>query len=109
MGDLLMTLRVGWDVSASSSPHGRPIVGSTAWSLDSRLMISAGYDGKLLLWDATGTLLKTLEGHTDLVLSAAWSPDGQTIASTVCRHDPSAVGLDSDSAPYSGRPHRLGQ
>ena len=28
-----------------------------------------------------GGLLKTMEGHTDLVLSTAWSPNGRLIAS----------------------------
>jgi len=38
---------------------------------------------KLALWDqATGKLLRSLEGHTSSILSATYSPDGKTIATT---------------------------
>jgi len=39
-------------------------------------------DGTIKLWDsATGKQLRSLEGHTDDVLSIAFSPDGRMIAS----------------------------
>ena len=39
-------------------------------------------DHTLHLWNAeTGELKKTLTGHTDLVASIAFSPDGTTLAS----------------------------
>ena len=38
------------------------------------------YDGTAIIWDATtGEPLRTLAGHTHLVNSAAYSPDGQFI------------------------------
>lgn len=38
-------------------------------------------DANLRLWDADGTLLATLEGHTDRVRTVAFSPDGHLLAS----------------------------
>jgi hypothetical protein len=47
-------------------------------SPDGRLVISAGYDGKVRLWDtATGELLETYTGHRDWVWSVRFSPDGR--------------------------------
>ncbi|HEY9863909.1 MAG TPA: hypothetical protein V6D21_06990, partial [Candidatus Obscuribacterales bacterium] len=41
----------------------------------------ASSDRKVRLWSLDGTLLKTLEGHTEQVLGVSFSPDGQIIAS----------------------------
>ena len=39
-------------------------------------------DGTIKIWDAnTGECLKTLRGHSDWVLSVAYSPDGTKIIS----------------------------
>jgi len=45
------------------------------------LIASASADNTIKLWRLDGTLVKTLKGHTDTVLSVSFSPDGQTIAS----------------------------
>ncbi|CAG0966652.1 partial putative serine/threonine-protein kinase PkwA, partial [Gammaproteobacteria bacterium] len=47
------------------------------------LLASASQDGNLLLWNmATRKLLAALEGHRGRLLAVAFSPDGQTIASS---------------------------
>lgn len=46
------------------------------------LIASASADNTIKLWRLDGSLIKTLKGHTDTVLSVSFSPDGQTIAST---------------------------
>jgi len=47
-----------------------------------RPLASGARDQTVKLWDAaTGKLLNTLPGHTDVVLSVVWSPDGKTLAS----------------------------
>ena len=45
-------------------------------------MLASGLaDGTTLVWDAgTGEVLRTLEGHTDVVTSVAFSPDGTMLA-----------------------------
>ncbi|CBF86026.1 hypothetical protein AN2021.2 [Aspergillus nidulans FGSC A4] len=61
-GDLLKTLASGF-------------AGSVAFSPDSR-QIAAGFkDGKIFIWDAAGTLQKTLERHPGAIMSIAFSPD----------------------------------
>ena len=43
-------------------------------------MVTASDDQTARLWDAaTGKALVTLEGHTDSVMSAAFSPDGTRV------------------------------
>ncbi len=45
-------------------------------------MLSGSDDKTLKLWDAaTGALLRTFEGHTDVVTSVAFSPDGTRVLS----------------------------
>jgi WD40 repeat protein len=54
---------------------------SAALSTDGKY-VAAGLDDKTAkIWNATdGSLLQTLEGHTDVVYSVAFSPDGTLIA-----------------------------
>src|SRR6185503_2586749 len=58
-------------------------VRNAAFSPDGKLIITAGLDNKIILWDANnGNLLNTLIGHTDDVEEVAFSPDGKLIVST---------------------------
>ena len=53
-------------------------VRSVAFSPDSRHALSGSDDKTVRMWDArTGKCLRVLEGHTESVLSVAWSSDGQ--------------------------------
>ena len=53
-----------------------------AYSPDGRMLALGGEDKMILLRDAaTGEVLKTLSGHTDIVAGLAFSPDSQTLAS----------------------------
>ncbi|KAL5364299.1 WD40-repeat-containing domain protein [Aspergillus floccosus] len=55
---------------------------SVAFSPDGRRIVSGCCSDTIKFWDAqTGSLLRTLEGHSYLVSSVAFSPDGQRIVS----------------------------
>ena len=50
------------------------------------MIASASWDNTIRLWDAiTGAHKQTFTGHTDIVGSVAFSPDGETIASADSR------------------------
>jgi roadblock/LC7 domain-containing protein len=58
-----------------------PNINGLTYSSNGQMIAAAGNDGTIKLWDATGELLKSLEGHTDALLSVAFSPDDQVLAS----------------------------
>ena len=51
-------------------------------SPDGQTIASASCDRTIKLWRIDGTLLVTLQGHTNDVWGVSFSPDGQTLAST---------------------------
>lgn len=59
-------------------------IGDAAISPDGRQVVSGGTNnGTLKIWDtASGALLRTLNGHTAIVASVAFSPDGRQVASS---------------------------
>lgn len=55
------------------------------FSPDGKKILTGGEDTLIKIWSWSGTkavLERTIEGHSNLVLSATFSPDGQTIASS---------------------------
>ncbi|BAY27570.1 WD-40 repeat-containing protein [Calothrix sp. NIES-2100] len=52
-----------------------------SFSPDGKTIASASFDRTVKLWDISGKLLKTLNGHSGSVNSVSFSPDGKTIAS----------------------------
>ena len=57
------------------------IVGSLAFSPDSRYILSGSSDGTARLWSVeTWKEVQTYEGHTETIKAVAISPDGKTIA-----------------------------
>jgi WD40 repeat protein/tetratricopeptide (TPR) repeat protein/tRNA A-37 threonylcarbamoyl transferase component Bud32 len=75
----------GSEVMTINNAHGGGHVSSVAFSPDGRYVTSSGgrtYQGEVQVWEAaTGKLVRTLAGHTGLVVGFAYSPDGQLIAS----------------------------
>jgi WD40 repeat protein len=52
------------------------------WAPDGSKIVSGGEDNKIKLWSpSTGECLNTLEGHSDWVLTVAFSFDGKVLAS----------------------------
>jgi len=56
---------------------------NVGWSPDGKLLGGAMADRTVRVWNtATGALVQTFRGHTDLVMNVAFSPDGSQLAST---------------------------
>ena len=56
------------------------------FSRDGRTLVSGNFNGTVKLWDVgSGRLLRTLDGHTDVVYKGVFSPDEKVLAS--CSRD----------------------
>jgi WD40 repeat protein/transcriptional regulator with XRE-family HTH domain len=56
---------------------------SMAWHPDGHILASCGNSDKIWLWDLRRKeCLKTLQGHSNWIVSVAWSPDGKILASS---------------------------
>ncbi len=56
---------------------------SLDWSPDGTLIAAGGADRRIYLLNAAdGSVYDRLEGHAEIVSAVAWSPDGETLAST---------------------------
>lgn len=68
----------GFPVARKYSGANRPI---TALAMDSDgRVVAAGKDRTARLYEADGSLIKTLAGHNETINAAAFSPDGKRIA-----------------------------
>jgi WD40 repeat protein len=93
---VIMLALIGLTSSAAQNPAKPPptrelaghteLVYQLAWSPDGRMLASAGFDGKILLWDVEGgKVLRTFDPpesstRTVLGLHVAFSPNGQLLA-----------------------------
>jgi WD40 repeat protein len=79
-----------------------------AFSPDSRLAVSTGDDGLVIVWDAaTGRPVERLVGHAGRVEGAAFSPDGRTLYTASL--DGTVLQWDIGGARRFGDPFPAGQ
>ncbi|PVH71132.1 hypothetical protein DL98DRAFT_577528 [Cadophora sp. DSE1049] len=70
--------------SVAFSPDGKQVVSGSG----DNTVVSGSLDETARLWDATtGAALQTLEGHSDLVNSVAFSPDGKLLLTLRIRNN----------------------
>jgi WD40 repeat protein len=84
-------VRIYEETTAGAMPVERPLhtlaahkdaVHDLAWSPDSKLLATCGYDRLIKLWDvATGKEVRVLKDHSDAVYALAFNPDGRLLAS----------------------------
>ena len=68
-------------IQAHMETDGGGVACCAAFSPDGKRIVSGGHGG-VCVWDAeTGKELRKYEGHTKLVVSIAYFPDGKRIAS----------------------------
>ena len=60
--------------------HGQGDVTRASFSPDGERIVTASEDGTARLWEVEGNLIRILEGHTDRVVWASFSPNGKHIA-----------------------------
>ena len=84
--DIRMRYSEDGDFRGKVTGHTRDVY-SLAFKPNSYLLASgaAGWDETIRIWDVEDRddlrHVRTLRGHTDLISSVAWSPDGKTLAS----------------------------
>src|SRR4051794_27390455 len=99
-GSLVSALTAARDPGVRAILHGPTVpLFSVAISNDPRLVVGAGYDRTIYVWDARThrRLGRPLTGEADIVNDVAFSPNGRTIA---------AAGADKTIRLWDARTHR---